>query len=406
MGSKVREGGVGELRVYRQQLVDGKWRSAPKGARKIDRWKLGMECWPEGDVKPRIVYRFGASRERVERDLKAAVADVMGDRTKDGITGQSSLREALEAYRETVLPTLASSTRKEYEADLERGLIDPKLLGRKLETIDKTVATRELQRIARHHGHCVRHIRSMMSAAFDLSSIANPVRSIRTAALSLPEAEEVTPLTVEQRDHLLLTARSRAAFPGTTATGVKASTREKLQSVYEILVFGFGTGVRIGEALALKWETCDFEAGTIRIVDGGADGTTKTRAGERTIPMSADVRRVLESRRERLGDAGYVFSRPDPFDRKTGTSVPGQKWEAHNLRDDIRDLAEAAGIDFHFHMARHTLAVLALTNGVDAYSVAQMLGHADPSITLRVYSRFIPGRDLSHVVSVIPSMVV
>jgi integrase len=399
MGAKVREGGIGDLRVYKQVLgSDGKWKSAPAGARKVDRWKLGREIWPEGDAKPKILYRFGKIREHVERDLDNAVADAMGDRSKDGITGDSSLAEALHAYRAVVLPTLKTSTRQEYVRDLDRGLIDPKVLGRKLSSLDKVVLTKELQRIARKHGHCVRHVRSMISAAFDLSSIANPVRSIPTKALELPDPEEVLPLSVEERDTVILTAKSRATFVGTTRTGVKASTKEKLRSVYEVTVFGFGTGVRIGEALALKWESVDLGNGLIRIVDGGSDGSTKTRAGVRTIPMTPDVRKLLEDRQRRLGGRGFVF----------GSPVSTLKaWDAHNLREDLRDLREAAGVQsFHFHSCRHTFAVTALAAGVDTYSVAQWLGHADPSITLRVYSKFIPHRDLTHVMSAIPGMAV
>lgn len=395
MGSAMlREGGRGDVRVYRQiRGADGKWKTAPKGARRVDRWRVSQMVWPMGDRKPREVSRFGTVREHAERDLRNAVEAVMGDRSRDGITGDSSLAEAVEAYRETVLVTLKSSTRDEYARDLDRELLGSAILNRKLSVLDKAVLTRELQRIGREHGHCARHVKAILSGAFDLSSIANPVRSISARALQLPDPKDVTPLTVEQRDHVILTARSRAKFPG---KGSKEVTRVKLQAVYELVVVGFSVGLRIGEVLALLWEDVDLEAGVLDVHDGGSDGSTKTRAGTRQVPMTPDLRKVLLARRERMGGTGYVFG--SPADQL-------KPWDASNVQDDMADLREASKIaGFHYHVCRHTFAVMCLRNGVDVYSLAQTLGHADPSVTLRTYSRFVPKRDLSHVVAGIPGM--
>lgn len=393
-GSMLREGGRGAVRVYRQiRGADGKWKTAPKGARRIDRWRVSQMVWPMGDSKPREVSRFGTVREHAERDLRVAVEAVMGDRSRDGITGDSSLADAIKAYRETVLVTLKSSTRDEYTRDLDRRLLDSAILNRKLSVLDKSILTRELQRIGMNHGHCARHVKAILSGAFDLSSVANPVRSISARALQLPDRRDVVPLTVGQRDQVIVTARSRATF---TRKGTKEVTRVKLQAVYELVVVGFSVGLRIGEVLALRWEDVDFGAGVMDVHDGGSDGTTKTQAGTRQVPMTSDLRKVLQARRDRMGGVGYVFG--SPADQM-------KPWDASNVQDDMADLREASGIEgFHYHVCRHTFAVMCLSNGVDVYSLAQTLGHADPSVTLRTYSRFVPKRDLSHVVVGIPRM--
>lgn len=43
-----------------------------------------------------------------------------------------------------------------------------------------------------------------------------------------------------------------------------------------------------------------------------------------------------------------------------------------------------------FHDLRHTFATMALQNGVDIRTVSGMLGHADPSFTLRTYTHTNP----------------
>jgi integrase len=45
---------------------------------------------------------------------------------------------------------------------------------------------------------------------------------------------------------------------------------------------------------------------------------------------------------------------------------------------------------FRFHDLRHTCATLLLRQGVNAKFVQELLGHADISLTLNVYSHVLP----------------
>ena len=42
--------------------------------------------------------------------------------------------------------------------------------------------------------------------------------------------------------------------------------------------------------------------------------------------------------------------------------------------------------DFHFHMLRHTFCTHALASGVDAKTLAGILGHTDATFTLNTYT--------------------
>jgi len=55
--------------------------------------------------------------------------------------------------------------------------------------------------------------------------------------------------------------------------------------------------------------------------------------------------------------------------------------------------AVKAGVDTHLHALRHFSATQAIAAGFDAVTVGARLGHADPSITLRVYSHAVEERD-------------
>ena len=55
--------------------------------------------------------------------------------------------------------------------------------------------------------------------------------------------------------------------------------------------------------------------------------------------------------------------------------------------------AKAAKVTTHLHALRHFSATQAIAAGFDPVTVGGRLGHADPSITLRVYSHVLEQRD-------------
>ncbi|HTM12339.1 MAG TPA: tyrosine-type recombinase/integrase, partial [Bryobacteraceae bacterium] len=59
----------------------------------------------------------------------------------------------------------------------------------------------------------------------------------------------------------------------------------------------------------------------------------------------------------------------------------------------VRRLQKAGILDASFHTLRHTHASHLLSRGVPLAAVSARLGHADPSITARIYSHAIPTDD-------------
>jgi len=59
----------------------------------------------------------------------------------------------------------------------------------------------------------------------------------------------------------------------------------------------------------------------------------------------------------------------------------------------LRVYAKAAGVKTHLHALRHFSATQLIAAGHDVRTVAGRLGHADASVTLRVYSHVLPERD-------------
>ena len=62
------------------------------------------------------------------------------------------------------------------------------------------------------------------------------------------------------------------------------------------------------------------------------------------------------------------------------------------VKRSFKPLIVKAGFDpeTRFHDLRHTAATLLLSRGVNVKVVSEMLGHADISITLRIYAHVMP----------------
>ncbi|MGO9761039.1 MAG: tyrosine-type recombinase/integrase [Solirubrobacteraceae bacterium] len=158
-------------------------------------------------------------------------------------------------------------------------------------------------------------------------------------------------------------------------------TRDR-RALIATLILG---GPRAHELCNLLWRDIDLANGRIHI------GRSKTQAGLREIPLLPLLRDELAAHK-----ADSYRSGPDDPVFPTGTGGPRDK---DNLRNRI--LAPAltradelllqrgqtplpAGVTPH--KLRHTFASILVALGWDPASVMSALGHADPRLTLRVYT--------------------
>ncbi len=165
-----------------------------------------------------------------------------------------------------------------------------------------------------------------------------------------------------------------------------------------LVTLALGTGLRLGELLALPWgpEGLDLDAGIVRVrraLDRHRDGTggyplvrPKSRASRRDVPLSPDDVRRLRAHREACGD-------PDD-----GTLVfaerNGRELAPHGKpRSAWQRIVRASGIVKplpRFHDLRHAYATHMLAEGLTAHAVAELLGHADAALVWQRYGHALP----------------
>ena len=141
-------------------------------------------------------------------------------------------------------------------------------------------------------------------------------------------------------------------------------------------VLAITTGLRQGEALALEWRDVDLRAPSVRVRQG------KTRSARRTITLPKIAVEALRRHRERqvASIAGLVFTRLDG--RPVHPRADWQDWQ--DLLADLR-LPRC-----RVHDLRHGCATYLLEGGEDIRVVQQVMGHATPDFTRRVYQHVRP----------------
>ena len=145
------------------------------------------------------------------------------------------------------------------------------------------------------------------------------------------------------------------------------------------------TGLRRGEICGIKWSDINFDEGTLcikrsvgRVKNGSITiGETKTTAGERKIILPPSVLTLLE---EKQADAINEWV----FPHYMNPSDPLHPDTAYRKLKTILKNVELPLI--RFHDLRHTFATHATQGGVDAKTLAGILGHTDASFTLDTYT--------------------
>jgi integrase len=167
------------------------------------------------------------------------------------------------------------------------------------------------------------------------------------------------------------------------------------------IALGAVTGARRGELCALRWSDVDWERRRVRIEQSLTVvqrswrlGPTKTHQ-RRDIAIDEAAEAFLSQRRQHQEDYAKEVGVPlvaDPFvlSRSADGSTPCLP---DGITGGYSRVANRLGIKSHFHELRHFAATAAIAGGMDVRTVAGRLGHADPSVTLRVYAHAMEQRD-------------
>lgn len=293
-------------------------------------------------------------------------------------TFEDYFREWIETYAGRTARGFSETTRPEYRRPIEAHAM-PRWGTWKLADIEPA-DVRDLFGAMRKKGattSAIKKLRAALSAMFataveDGLIRSNPVQGVRIPAPATPEPED---------DHAKALTREELSL-------FLKATPDKWRLFFEFLAH---TGLRIGEATGLTWAHVELgKRPHVKVreqVYRGERRKLKSRQGRRDVPLSPGMAKQLTEHRR------------DTFGGETAPVFPSQTGEpldpASVSRRVLKPAGKAVGLTVErkgeqvawvsFHTFRHTCASLLFDAGRNVKQVADWLGHADPSFTLRTY---------------------
>lgn len=238
---------------------------------------------------------------------------------------------------------------------------------------------------------------AVMDNIIRVNPASNAFRNFRKTAELNPACRE--PLTVEQQELFI--------------DYIYAS--EKYNRMANLFTVLLGTGMRIGEALGLRWCDCDFEEGIIHVTHAllykqGEDGNyryrisaPKTEAGFREIPMFDEVKAALQRERGKreskkkkfvvdgysdfvfLNNNGQVYTQSFVYDTIQGITTSYNKEEYAKALEEKREPCYLPKISAH--ILRHTFCTRMCEQNINIKVLQDVMGHRNIRTTMETYAK-------------------
>lgn len=200
--------------------------------------------------------------------------------------------------------------------------------------------------------------------------------------------------------------------PSVKKSRVKSLSEEDLRAIYRALDgdrwrarwhLSLDFGLRPGEAIALEWKHVNFEHRTVTVeqsiqqirgMGSQLEEFVKTNSSRRTIALPPYMMGMLQETRDRQlrekAERGVSWRGWEPDDKPHAfcfTRADGSQLLPGFDTELWKGLLERAGVPHtRRYTARHTAASMAIADGEDIATVADMMGHANPAMTLSVYT--------------------
>jgi integrase len=330
------------------------------------------------DGRTRQVEAWGRSKTAAEQALRRKLQDFAAAGRHGELTASTRFSDAVDVWLEG-LDSLVEQGRRSpgtvetYRRQLRNHVL-PTMGQLRLGEITTPLVDRVLLSIRREvSGATAKTSRTVISGVMGTA--------VRQGAISVNPAREVQTIDARPaRPPRALTPAERIEL----VTHLNQDESARRRDLPDLVFFMLSTGARIGEALATLWSDVDLEAGTVAITstlirvrgEGLYRKATKTRTGERTLPLPDSAVEVLRRR----------FMSGARLDQPVFPDLKGGFRDPNNVRRDLRrargdgDLAWITS-----HTFRKTAATILDEAALSARLIADQLGHARPSMTQDVY---------------------
>ncbi len=327
-----------------------------------------------------------------KKAAQAALTQVLAKHANGGFIdpGNLTVGEFLLRWLDHVVPTTTAKTHERYEEicrnNLIVGLGRLKLSELRNDQIDQFYA--ELLKSGRKNrpgglsARTVLHIHRVLFQALKQATIWK-LRSDNPAATASPPKPSEKEMVVPDDDD---------------AASLLHATEESWLHIPVLLAVS--TGVRRGEALALRWSDIDFEYGSLWVrrslsktrSSGLQFKAPKTKRGRRQIPIPefaiSALRQHMRIQKEESLRLGCGWN----LDRLVCSDPHGDAINPNTLTSAFASFVKKSGIrPMRYHDLRHLHATQLFKLGIHPKIVQERLGHSTIAVTLDLYSHVLPG---------------
>ena len=230
---------------------------------------------------------------------------------------------------------------------------------------------------------------------FDGSILKNPMIGVRLPFQNQFKKDEITTLTEAEMERFCSAAVDRFKSSGGLIT----------RNGYAYIMVLY-TGLRLSEALSLKWTDVDFSnkciyinKNAVSVKDRDANhssaykvivqNSTKTASGIREVPLCFKAFDAL------LAHKGLYHAKNNDY---LFTSRNGNLVTPRNFAKSLNGIYNRAGIDKSgAHILRHTFASMLFEKGVNIKIISKLLGHSRVEITYNEYVHLFKSQEVSAV---------
>ena len=337
---------------------------------------------------------------QIEAKLTLGEFDIDEERREKEERSEPTFKEYADSWIETTVPANCKESTVSSHSDLLRLHILPVFGSLKLSEINRGklkdfFADKILEGYAKSSVvHMKNAISGILNKAVDDEVIStNLSRGIKIVQKIRNDEENENdnkpdPLSAEEA-HLLLNA-------------VKADVSKPyaLSSYYPLILLLLRTGVRIGEALALKWGDIDFNGRFIHVQRGLSRKKIETPKNGKTrrVDMSLHLAETLAAYKTECKKKGLALGLGDApefvFTDNKGGFIDLSNWRRRIFN---KALEKAKLRRIRIHDLRHTYATLRISKGDNIADVSYSLGHFSVKFTLDTYFHWLPGKKKSEV---------
>lgn len=368
----------------------------------------GISQRKDGLYQARFINRFGKRQTIYAKTYSEITKKLRDEQYEDEkqinvVNSNMTLNEWYEVWLTTCKKNCRDTTKRTYEIQYNR--LREELGWRKLSNLNLVVIQNAFNQLKSDSSRrdCKAVLVDILNRAMETDLINKNVALSVNTKIEGKEQLEKRVLTTEEIQLLYRSAKD--------------------SSLYPFFVLALNTGMRMGEMLGLTWNCVDFESGIIHVEktlcylpnNGKAIyefHSPKSKAGKRNIPMSRQVKEVLQEQRAWHEDVATRFQPQQGFEDLVFTSKTNRPIHESNIRSSIDYLVDRINAQnptgeferFTPHCLRHTFATECIAKGMRPKTLQKLLGHNSLQMTMDLYCHVLD-ETLKEEMSIIAEMV-